>query len=117
LDESDHDPSCICLIAFCSGHVGGLFARQKVVEDCICRRQALEFRQKMKLNLWVRPNAKIDKIIEDRSSFVITTKAPAKNGKANKSVIKLLAKHLAIAQSRIKIVSGFTNRNKVAEID
>lgn len=43
--------------------------------------------------------------------------APPEDGKANKAVIEILSNFLDISKSRIKIVGGLTNRNKVLEID
>ena len=43
------------------------------------------------------------------------TAVPEK-GKANAALIKLLAKHLQVAKSRIELVSGETDRNKVLQV-
>lgn len=56
--------------------------------------------------------------IEELDSYVKvrTTEVPEK-GKANAALIKLLAKHYKIAQSKITIVSGTKLRKKLVEID
>ena len=52
----------------------------------------------------------------ERYLLVRTTEVPEK-GKANNSLIKQLAKHYHIAQSKIKIVQGTKLRKKLVEID
>jgi uncharacterized protein len=47
---------------------------------------------------------------------IYTTALPEAN-KANESVKKLLAKELKIAKSRIEIIKGITDRNKVIRIE
>ena len=46
---------------------------------------------------------------------VHTTAAPA-DGAANDAVIKMLAKHLGVPKTSIKIIRGHTSRDKVIEI-
>ena len=43
--------------------------------------------------------------------------SPAEQGKANKELIKFTAKTLGIAQERVMLVSGDTQRNKRIRID
>ncbi len=43
------------------------------------------------------------------------TAAPEK-GKANKALLKLLAKHLGIAPSRLELIAGATDRRKVVRV-
>lgn len=50
----------------------------------------------------------------DGSYRVYTTAAPA-DGDANAAVIKMLAKHLGVPKSTIKIIRGQTARDKVLE--
>ena len=65
-------------------------------------------------NIRVITNAKESKVIR-RSIKVYTTAVP-EDGKANKEVIKILAKHFNIAKSKIKIIRGETKRDKTIEI-
>jgi hypothetical protein len=61
----------------------------------------------------VIPRAKHDAIVGvvDGTLRVRTTAPPA-DGKANKAVISLIAKHLGLAPSRIEVLRGHTQRNK-----
>lgn len=71
----------------------------------------------MKIFVKVKPNAKkeaIEKINE--THFAAAVKEPPKEGKANKAIIKALAKFLGIAPSRLKIISGGLSKQKIFEI-
>ena len=70
----------------------------------------------MKIRVRVIPNSKTEEVIKERDGFLVRVKEPAKEGKANKAVIKLLADHFDVSQGSIIIVSGFKNRNKVVEV-
>jgi len=47
---------------------------------------------------------------------VYVTAAPDKN-KANEALLRLLAQHLGLSLSRLKIVRGHTSRTKLIEIE
>lgn len=47
---------------------------------------------------------------------VYVTTAPEK-GKANDAVLKLLAKHLGVAPSKLEVVQGSTSRTKVIRVN
>lgn len=52
----------------------------------------------------------------DSTHFVVSVKAPPKEGKANQAVIRCLARHFAIAPSRVRIRSGLSSRQKVVDV-
>lgn len=71
----------------------------------------------MKLNISAKPNSrevKVEKI--DESEFVVCVKEPPVQGRANRAVIDALAEYFGISKGRIKIISGWTSRNKIIEI-
>jgi uncharacterized protein (TIGR00251 family) len=71
----------------------------------------------MKLFITVKTNAKKEGVIEKSGTeYVISVKAPAKEGKANEAVIKAMARHLGCAQSHIRIIRGTTGKKKVLEV-
>ena len=70
----------------------------------------------MKIQVKVKPNSKTEELSREGDSFIIKVKAPPKEGKANQAVIKLLAEHFGVSQSQVRIVSGFSTRNKVIEV-
>jgi len=69
------------------------------------------------LSLRVQPRASRNEVLEVRDGRLLirTTAAPA-DGKANKAVIRLLADFLDIAPSRISLVRGQTQRNKIVRV-
>jgi uncharacterized protein (TIGR00251 family) len=71
----------------------------------------------MKIFVKAKPLAKeecVEKI--DEFNFIVAVKEPSKDGKANAAIIKALAEYFAVAPSRIRLVSGFSAKQKVLEI-
>ena len=67
----------------------------------------------MQINVKVKTNAKKNEVIKlNDVNFNVHTTATPENGKANQSVIELLAKYLHVAKSNIQIIKGITSRNK-----
>ena len=65
----------------------------------------------------VQPRASSNEVLDVRNGRLLirTTAAPA-DGKANKAVIRLLASFLGIPPSRIRVIRGQTQCNKVLRI-
>lgn len=57
---------------------------------------------------------KVEKIGDNR--FAVFVKEPTEKNRANKAVIKVIAKHLGISKNRVSIISGLVSKNKVIEI-
>lgn len=70
----------------------------------------------MKIQIQVKPNSKSEEIIEEGGGFIVRVKEPPVEGKANRAVIRLMAKHLGIPENRLRISSGFRSKVKVIEI-
>lgn len=70
----------------------------------------------MKLSVTVKTNAKENKIECIDNIYYVHTKSPAKEGKANDSVITLLSEYLHILRSNISIKKGLKNKRKIIEI-
>jgi len=70
-----------------------------------------------RVSVKVKPGAREEKaeLLSD-NSFLIRTKAPARQGKANAAVIKLLSEYFDIPKSRVIIIRGQNARDKVADI-
>lgn len=73
------------------------------------------------LEVWVTPNASSNRIreeiLDDGSiKLYVHLSVPAQDGKANKALIKVLAKELRVAKRAIKIISGIKCRCKMLEI-
>ncbi|QJU09586.1 DUF167 domain-containing protein [Candidatus Saccharibacteria bacterium oral taxon 488] len=73
----------------------------------------------MKISVHLKPNSRHreEVVMNDDGSLTIYTKAPAIEGRANLSAAKLLAKHLGVAPSKVKLVRGATSKYKVFDID
>lgn len=72
----------------------------------------------MKISIKVIPNSKEQKIKkEPDGSLKVYLKSPAKEGKANEELVKVLAKYFNITKSDVSIKVGQTSKNKIAVID
>lgn len=63
------------------------------------------------------PKAKRDLIQEGRGGVIqISVKEEAKEGKANEAVRRLIAEHLSVPVSRVRIVTGHTRPTKTISV-
>jgi len=71
----------------------------------------------MKIFVKVKPGAKVEKVEKtDDSHFTVSVKEPPIQGRANQAIIKVLAEYFGVAFSSVKIISGFTSRQKIIKI-
>jgi len=70
----------------------------------------------MKISVKAIPNSKTEEVVKEGNSFLVRVKEPAKEGRANRAVVRLLAEHFKVARGSIIIVSGLKNRNKIVDI-
>jgi uncharacterized protein len=69
------------------------------------------------LSCRVQPNSSKEGIGEIKNdALIIRLNAPAVEGKANDALIRFLSKRLDIAKSRISIIQGGKNRNKLVSV-
>ncbi len=73
----------------------------------------------MQIRVKVFPNAKKDEVLmEGKGDLLkVRVKAPALKGRANKALIEVLAAHLGVKKSDIRIVSGERSREKIVEVN
>lgn len=73
----------------------------------------------MRIKVKVIPKSKENKIIGPMANGVLKIKitAPATDNKANEELIKFLSKEMKKKKSQIKIINGFTSREKIVEIE
>lgn len=72
----------------------------------------------MLIKVKVFPNSKKRKIIEkSKDNFEIKVRAKPIKGLANKAVANVLSLYFKIPASKIKLVKGFKQRNKIFEIN
>jgi uncharacterized protein (TIGR00251 family) len=65
----------------------------------------------------VTPRAARNAVTLDGETIRVTVTVVPEDGKANAAVIKLLAKALGVAKSRLVLVRGATSRDKLFRID
>lgn len=71
----------------------------------------------MKIFVKAKPNAREEKVEKiDENNYIVSVKEPPIKGKANDAIRNALAVYFKTGSSLIKIVSGFSSRNKVIEI-
>ncbi len=73
----------------------------------------------MKITVKVKINQKEEKVeyIEAENIYILHTKEPAKENKANMKVIEILSEKFHIPKRNITITYGLKNRNKIVNID
>jgi uncharacterized protein (TIGR00251 family) len=65
----------------------------------------------------VKPKARKAELVKiAQDEYRIAVREPAENGQANEAVISLLAEHLGIPKSKLKIVRGISSRHKLIEM-
>lgn len=71
----------------------------------------------MKIFIQAKPNAR-EEIIEkiDDSHFTVAVKEPPVQGRANAAIIRVLAKHFDVAPSSVRLVAGFSSKQKIFEV-
>lgn len=71
----------------------------------------------MKIFVKVRPSAKEERIEKiDDTHYRVAVKEPPVNGRANAAVINSLATFFKVPKANIRIVSGFTSKDKIIEL-
>ncbi|MCX5993132.1 MAG: DUF167 domain-containing protein [Chloroflexi bacterium] len=70
----------------------------------------------MKIKVRVTPRSSRDEVVKTGDDYVVRVKAQPREGKANESVIKLLAEYFGVTRSSVRITSGLSGRNKIVEI-
>lgn len=71
----------------------------------------------MRIFVKAKPNAKSEEVIKiDDTHFEISVKEPPVRGMANKAIVEALAKYFNCSRDNVKIISGYTSRQKIVEI-
>jgi len=71
----------------------------------------------MKIFVRVKTKAKIKKLIKiDEAHYSISINSLPEKGKANKEIVKTLAKYFSTTISKINIISGEKSKEKIIEI-
>jgi len=76
-----------------------------------------ELRDHVRLTVNVKPRSREDKLIlEPDGTITLRIVAPPVEGKANRMVVRFLAKRLGKSHSEVRIVAGLQSNVKVVEI-
>lgn len=71
----------------------------------------------MRIFVKAKPGAKGEEVKKiDETNFVVSVKEPPLQGRANAAIIKAIAAYFQIAPSRVRIVFGYTSRDKIIEM-
>ena len=71
----------------------------------------------MKIFIKAKPNSREEKIEKvDETHYVVFVKEPPIKGKANEAIRNVLAVYFKTSSSNVRIVSGFSSRNKIVKI-
>lgn len=72
----------------------------------------------MKIPATIKPNSRHreEVVVGSDGAYVIYTKAPAIEGRANAAAIKLLAQYFGVSKSQVRLLRGATSKYKVFDI-
>lgn len=73
----------------------------------------------MKIPATIKPNSRHreEVVVGSDGTYIIYTKAPAIEGRANAAAIKLLAQYFGVPQSGVRLVRGARAKHKMFLID
>lgn len=71
----------------------------------------------MKITVKIKPNSRKEEIRKiDDKNFIVAVKEPPIEGKANKALVKTMAKYFNVTSSSVQIVSGHSSKQKIIEV-
>jgi len=71
----------------------------------------------MKIFVTVKPNARTRRVTElDSTHLLVSVNAPARDGEANRRLIKIIVEHYKIPARSARIVAGLKSRKKIIEL-
>jgi uncharacterized protein len=71
----------------------------------------------MMISVKAKPAAREERVEKiDETNFVVSIKEPPVKGKANASIARALARYFKVSNSQVRLVTGFSSKQKVFEI-
>jgi len=74
----------------------------------------------MRISIKAKPAAKRTEVRAETGPtgeyFVVAVTEPPREGRANRAIVEALAEYFKVPVSRVRIISGFTSREKIVEI-
>ena len=72
----------------------------------------------LKLTVTVKTQAKKESVTKiTNGELAVSVHAPARDGKANQALVRLLAEHFSVAKSAVSILHGHSSRKKLVSIE
>lgn len=74
----------------------------------------------MMISVRAKPGARETRVVEldrEERSYEVWVPEPPVQGRANRAIAVALATHFGVAKGKVRLVSGFTSRQKIFEID
>lgn len=71
----------------------------------------------MKIIVLAKPRSRQKRVAKNSDgSYTVWVSEPADEGRANRAILRALAEHLDIPQSRIELIFGHSGKKKIFEI-
>ncbi|HOJ40331.1 MAG TPA: DUF167 domain-containing protein [bacterium] len=70
----------------------------------------------MKVSVTVKPYARQARVIATDQGLIVYVDAAPVEGKANRRLLELCARHFGVARSQVRICHGTSGRHKILEI-
>jgi hypothetical protein len=71
----------------------------------------------MMISVKAKPGAREEKVEKiDETSFTVSVKEPPVQGRANAAIAKALAEYFKVSKSQVRLVTGFSSKQKIFEI-
>ena len=72
-----------------------------------------------RIEIWARPGSRVDRIIWDpwRGLWAIQCREPARDGRANAAILRLIADRLAVPLGSVRYRSAGRSRAKSVEVE
>jgi len=70
----------------------------------------------MRLNVKVLPNAKCDRLVQEKGMSRVYLTIPTNDPNPNKALIKFLAAHFYVKKNMISIITGQDKREKLIQV-
>jgi uncharacterized protein (TIGR00251 family) len=71
----------------------------------------------MRISVLVKPGARETSVTKVGEDYLVNLKAPPVDGKANKALIEVVAKHFQVRRTAVTIKSGHSSRRKLLDIE
>lgn len=71
----------------------------------------------MLIHVKISPGARTDEIVQKNStSYLVSVREPAEQNRANTAMLALLARHLKVELSQLRIITGHHSPGKIIEV-